>query len=354
MEWKIGANIAARRRAKGLTQEQLAGMLGVSPPAVSKWETDTSYPDITLLCPLARALGTDVDTLLHFEEELPVDQLTEQVSRIMETAHTEGVAAAYAMLQELLHRYPSSIPLNYHGAAVLASFELWFPSCTDAEKADWRRQRKVLLQSVYASGATGYWSLAVTELAMIAISDEALDTAEALLNELPERTSDATGAWMQLYLMRGEREKAVEVVQKRLYLLVSQLQLCLTLLLGQNIEPDPERALAIGGAYRQVEALFGCGSGMSDGIFVELYLRAGQPQKALECLCRLADTMSRPVQLPRELFFSKVARSNTRQAAFPNELRQMLIQQMQKEESLDGLRDSEAFQNALRKLQENV
>ena len=53
---KIGGNIAALRKAKGLTQEQLADMLGVSAPAVSKWETGSSYPDISLLCPLARAL----------------------------------------------------------------------------------------------------------------------------------------------------------------------------------------------------------------------------------------------------------------------------------------------------------
>lgn len=40
---KIGGNIAALRRAKGLTQEQLAGLLGVSAPAVSKWETGVSH-----------------------------------------------------------------------------------------------------------------------------------------------------------------------------------------------------------------------------------------------------------------------------------------------------------------------
>ena len=36
MELKLGANIAALRRAKGMTQEQLAAALGISPPAVSK------------------------------------------------------------------------------------------------------------------------------------------------------------------------------------------------------------------------------------------------------------------------------------------------------------------------------
>ena len=71
MELKLGANIAALRRAKGMTQEQLAAALGISPPAVSKWETNTSYPNITLLCPLARALDTNVDMLLNYEKTLP-------------------------------------------------------------------------------------------------------------------------------------------------------------------------------------------------------------------------------------------------------------------------------------------
>ena len=43
MEQKISLNIARLRKAKGMTQEQLAAALGISPPAVSKWETGVSH-----------------------------------------------------------------------------------------------------------------------------------------------------------------------------------------------------------------------------------------------------------------------------------------------------------------------
>ena len=46
--------IRQKRRERGLTQEQVAERLGVSVPAVNKWESGASYPDITLLSALAR------------------------------------------------------------------------------------------------------------------------------------------------------------------------------------------------------------------------------------------------------------------------------------------------------------
>ena len=66
MEPSIGSVICDLRKQRGMTQEQLAEMVGVSTPAVSKWETSASCPDVALLAPIARALDTDVNTLLSF------------------------------------------------------------------------------------------------------------------------------------------------------------------------------------------------------------------------------------------------------------------------------------------------
>ena len=60
----VSATIRRLRRERGLTQEALAQAVGVSPQAISKWETGQTMPDITLLLPLSKELGIGVDLLL--------------------------------------------------------------------------------------------------------------------------------------------------------------------------------------------------------------------------------------------------------------------------------------------------
>ena len=69
MNETIGSRICKYRKAKGMTQEDLAEKLGVSSQAVSKWENDASCPDISLLPELAKTLGVTVDTLLTGKQD---------------------------------------------------------------------------------------------------------------------------------------------------------------------------------------------------------------------------------------------------------------------------------------------
>lgn len=62
---EIGAKIKQARKEKGLSQEALAEYLGLSVQAVSKWECDLSYPDITLLPQIADFLEVSLDKLLR-------------------------------------------------------------------------------------------------------------------------------------------------------------------------------------------------------------------------------------------------------------------------------------------------
>ena len=78
MNETIGNRIAKFRKAKGMTQEELASILGVSSQAVSKWENDASCPDISLLPQLSKVLGVTTDELLTGKNDevrmVPVEQ----------------------------------------------------------------------------------------------------------------------------------------------------------------------------------------------------------------------------------------------------------------------------------------
>ena len=90
----LGRRIARLRLARTATQERLAKELNVSPQAVSKWENDINYPDISLLPDLARFLGVSVDELLSgasasVQESVAAQESTAENS----TAEVVSVAA---------------------------------------------------------------------------------------------------------------------------------------------------------------------------------------------------------------------------------------------------------------------
>ena len=60
----LGNNIRNFRKNKGLTQEELADLLNITPQAVSRWESTAGMPDVSMLIPLAQTLGVSTDALL--------------------------------------------------------------------------------------------------------------------------------------------------------------------------------------------------------------------------------------------------------------------------------------------------
>lgn len=108
MAESIGRRIARLRLEHGMTQERLAGLMNVSPQAVSKWENDISYPDITLLAPLSAALDVSIDELLGATasaepEPEPVAEPEPVVEPTMEVLLPEGDA---------LDRAPSKLHIH--------------------------------------------------------------------------------------------------------------------------------------------------------------------------------------------------------------------------------------------------
>lgn len=117
----IGKKIKFSRVEKGLTQERLAECLGVSAQAVSKWERGMTYPDISVIPLLSKALGVSADALLGIENE----SKDKQHASFLETFHLwqKGHKSEdmYWMAREAHAAYPHDATFEFW----LASVEFW-------------------------------------------------------------------------------------------------------------------------------------------------------------------------------------------------------------------------------------
>lgn len=108
-ELNIGKAIKRLRREKDITQEELAAAVGVTSQAVSKWEREEGYPDITLLPSIAGYFGVTVDTVCGLDAE----REKEEIEKIVKEAWNENTCKdAAAIFRKGLERYPHSFKLK--------------------------------------------------------------------------------------------------------------------------------------------------------------------------------------------------------------------------------------------------
>lgn len=93
----FGTIVAELRKAKGMTQADLAQKMGITDKAVSKWERDLSYPDIASIPRLAEILGVSVDELMSAEKADSNKKLSDMEDIISLILRAVGVAMGIAV-----------------------------------------------------------------------------------------------------------------------------------------------------------------------------------------------------------------------------------------------------------------
>lgn len=104
---QIGKVIRKYRKSKNMTQEEMANRLGVTAPAVNKWENGNSMPDIMLLAPIARLLDISLDTLLSFREELTDEEIRKLVTETNDRLRTQPYEEVFSWAKKIMEEYPN-------------------------------------------------------------------------------------------------------------------------------------------------------------------------------------------------------------------------------------------------------
>lgn len=108
------------RKQREMTQEQIADVLGVSCQAISKWETNSSCPDISLLPIIADYFGVSVDCLLGHDTGKQLEEINDACVKAEEMIAEKRYMEAIPPLREMLIRHPGNEKLMYQLALNLS------------------------------------------------------------------------------------------------------------------------------------------------------------------------------------------------------------------------------------------
>lgn len=107
MPVNLGDKIRQLRKGKGISQEVLAQYLGVSFQAVSKWETGTTLPDVTLIPAIASFFGVSTDELFDYNR-LEAERRVREICQQAYACRQSDPAQSEQILREGLKKYPGN------------------------------------------------------------------------------------------------------------------------------------------------------------------------------------------------------------------------------------------------------
>lgn len=241
----IGTIIKKYRKSKGMTQEQMAAQLGVTAPAVNKWERGNALPDVALLAPIARLLGITTDELLSFQDTLTEQEINRFLLKMQKDLEQEDFHEVFLWAKKKIEEYPNCESLIWQAAVLLdarrcaANFPDkdnydtvifgWYERCLHSEEERIRNQAADAL--FYAYMRKNDYEKAAQYLDYFSIENPERKRKEALINSKTGKRAEAYRAYEELlfagfqhlqmtlnslrtlYMEDGDREMAEKLVE---------------------------------------------------------------------------------------------------------------------------------------------
>lgn len=208
----IGDVIRKYRKEAGMTQEEMALRLGVTAPAVNKWEKGGTQPDISLLAPIARLLGITTDTLLSYRDSLTAQEIAAFIRKLDRDLETRSYADVFEETKKKLEEYPVCYPLIWQSAVILkarkkhderdetdscdAQILGWLERCLSSEERSIRKSAAESLFQTYLNRED--YEKAGTYLAYFSPDDPEKKRREAVLSARTGKRQEAYKALEEL------------------------------------------------------------------------------------------------------------------------------------------------------------
>ena len=216
--------ILEKRKALNMTQEQMADSLGVTAPAVHKWEKGNSFPDVTILPALARLLKIDLNTLFSFEKELSDTEINMFCNGVVRKIQAEGYDTGFILAKEKIQEYPNCEKLRFNLASLLDGGLTIF--CVEKPE-NYSNEIETLYERAAKSEDEKIRNSANQLLIYKALHKKEFEKAKKLWEKLPDSVPDKKMIKATICNHQENYEEATKILEERLYGLATELQSCL-------------------------------------------------------------------------------------------------------------------------------
>lgn len=346
---RINQVIKEKRNAQGLTQEQVAMYLGVSTPAVNKWEKGICYPDITILPALARLLRVDLNTLLSFKEDLSEQEISIFINELVETASNEGFDLAFEKAIDKIYEYPNCDKLILTIATVLQGSMYMFGV---ENRENYEKQIEEFYVKVTKSDDIEIRNQAVSMLINIYLGRKEYEKAQECIDKLPDITYDKKQLQGNIYSKSGEFQKAAELFEHKLLSATTDIFTSLISMMEIALkEGRNEDAKYFAEISEKTTKLYDLWEYNSHIGYFELYKSEKDAENFVPVLKKMLDSMGKKWE-PSKAKLYKHIKPKKNEDGFNEQLLSNFINMLKndKSEELDFLKDNEEFQKLINTL----
>lgn len=340
--------IHEKRKEIGLTQEQIANYLGVSTPAVNKWEKGTTYPDISLLPSLARLLETDVNTLLGFNEGLSDNEIAHFSIDITKEIENNGFDAGFTMAAGKIREYPNCAPL-LHSLAVLMDGSLLMSELTADEKENYQNQIITWYQRAANGNDEKTKNASIFMLAGKYIQMEEYEKAQKLVDTLPVRSAmDKRNLQANIFLGQNKMNEAAELMEHQLLQTANEAYgILLKLTDIEAAAGNTQRASQIAEIASQSVRLFHLWDYNSFVAPLQAALAKKDVEESISLLKALLSSVSTPWNTEHSPLYCRISTVSTAASDSYKKLLPLLLVALENSPEYDFLRSSPEFQELL-------
>lgn len=306
----IGKIIYKLRKERHLTQEQLANAVGVTVPAVSKWESGSSYPDITLLSPIARMLGTNVDFLLSYQMEMAKSEVEELMRGIKEECENAGFRKGMTKAFNLLKEYPNSEYLKLEVAMSVVSYTYTIESdYTEEEYQEIYKLSTRLLEEVINTDNKDINTAAKFTLATRYMTEGNYEKAEELLLSFSNIEYSSKHIMPSLYFIKGDYNKSLSLAEQNLLQDLQNLRNDLMTIFYSTVKQNNyDKALDLAKHFNNLSESFGNHMPSGAELFIYVYLKMNDLDNALFWFEKyIDDIIDLDMDYSKSIFFEHIS-----------------------------------------------